>query len=209
MKFHAIDAVLLCVLCFLTGAATMLCYIQMQTPKPDSVQPIVNVYITTSKNEEVDVQSVDTDSVEIIEEETEKLKEKKWYSEDDVRNMAKMAYGESMNVPTLDTPYGERSNQYQNACAMYTVLNRVDAGYGGISRVIQAKGQFVGYNATNPIDWRLYNLAQKVIEDWATGEEKLRVLPSEYLYFGGDGKHNYFKTADGVKYDWHIPDPFQ
>ena len=208
MKVHTIDAVLMCILCFLTGAATMLCYTQMTEPESEPTQPVVNVYITIPKDEEFDIKTEDSDTVEIIEKE-EEPKEKKWYSEDDIRNMAKMAYGESMNVPTLDTIYGERSNQYQNACTMYAVLNRVDAGYGGISTVIRAKNQFVGYNAANPVDWRLYNLAQRVIEDWATGEEKLRVLPSEYLYFGGDGKYNYFRTKDGVKYDWHIPDPFE
>lgn len=207
MKVRIIDAVLTCILCFLMGAGVMLYYTQLTESKSEPVRPVVNVYITIPNDEEVDVQSEDSGTVEIIEEEV--AKEKKWYSEDDIRNMAKMAYGESMNVPTLDTVYGERSNQYQNACAMYAVLNRVDAGYGDISTVIKAKKQFIGYRASNPVDWRLYNLAQKIIEDWATGEEKLRVLPSEYLYFGGDGKHNYFKTKDGAKYDWHIPDPFE
>lgn len=208
MNVRIIDAVLTCILCFLMGAAVMLYYTQMTESKSEPAQPIVNVYITIPNDEEIDVQSVDLGTVEIIEKE-EEPKEKKWYSEDDIRNMAKMCYGESMNVPTLDTIYGERSNQYQNACAMYTVLNRVDAGYGDISTVIKADGQFIGYKASNPVDWRLYNLAQKVIEDWATGEEKLRVLPSEYLYFRGDGKHNYFRTQNGAKYDWHIPDPFE
>lgn len=207
MNVRIIDAVLTCILCFLMGAAAMLYYAQMTEPKSEPVQPIVNVYITIPNDEEMDVQSENLDSVEIIEKEKEP-KEKKWYSEDDIRNMAKMVYGESKNVPTLDTIYGERSNQYQNACAMYTVLNRVDAGYGDISTVIKAKNQFIGYRVSNPVDWRLYDLAQKVIEDWATGEEKLRVLPSEYLFFGGDGKYNYFKTKGGTKYDWHIPDPF-
>lgn len=209
MRMRIIDAILTCILCFLMGAATMLWYTQATESKTEPVQPVVNVYITIPNDEEVDVQSVDLGTVEIIEEEKEEPKEKKWYSEDDIRNMAKMAYGESMNVPTLDTIYGERSNQYQNACTMYAVLNRVDAGYGDISTVIKAERQFVGYRASNPVDWRLYNLAQKVIEDWATGEETLRVLPPEYLYFRGDGKHNYFRTQDGTKYDWHIPDPFE
>lgn len=209
MRVRIIDAILTCILCFLMGAAAMLCYTQATESESEPVRPVVNVYITIPTDEEVDIQSKDSGTVEIIEEEKEEPKEKKWYSEDDIRNMAKMAYGESMNVPTLDTVYGERSNQYQNACAMYAVLNRVDAGYGDISTVIRAPKQFVGYNVANPVDWRLYNLAQKVIEDWATGEESLRVLPPEYLYFRGDGKHNYFRTQDGTKYDWHIPDPFE
>ncbi len=203
MKIRVIDAVLTCILCFLTGAAVMLWYTQMTGKSQEP--PVVNIYVVTSDKEEVKIES--DEGTEVIIEEPQK--EKKWYSEEDVVNMAKMCYGESMGVPSLDTVYGKRSNEYQNACAMYTVLNRVDAGYGDISTCIKAKNQFIGYKSSNPVDDRLYRLAVEVIEDWAIGEETLRVLPPEYLYFRGDGRHNYFRTQDGTKYDWSIPDPFE
>lgn len=204
MEIRIIDVVLACILCFLTGAAAMLWYTQL-TEKPQE-PPVVNVYVITSdKGKEVKIES--DEGAEVIIEKPEV--KKKWYSEEDIVNMAKMCYGESMGVPSLDTVYGERSNAYQNACAMYTVLNRVDAGYGDISTCIKAKNQFIGYKSSNPVDDRLYRLAVEVIDDWATGEEILRVLPPEYLYFRGDGRHNYFRTQDGTKYDWSIPDPFE
>ena len=38
-----------------------------------------------------------------------------------------------------------------------------------------------------------------------------RVLPPEYLFFGGDGKHNTFRTEwDGGEYwDWSWPSPYE
>lgn len=204
MKIRVIDAVLTCILCFLTGMAVMLWYTQI-TEKPQE-PPVVNVYIRTSEKEEVKIES--DENTEVIIEEPEV--KKKWYSEEDVINMAKMCYGESMNLPVLHTEFGDRSATYQSAEAMYAVLNRVDAGYGDISTCIKAKKQFVGYNANNPVTDEMYDLAKLVIEDWATGEEKYRVLPYIFLYFHGDGQHNHFttKSGGGVEYNHLIPDPF-
>lgn len=205
MKIRVVDAVLTCILCFLTGAGVMLWYTQL-TKKPQE-PPVVNVYVITSdKEKEVKIGS-DEDTEVIIEEPEIK---KKWYSEEDVVNMAKMCYGESMNLPVLHTDFGDRSATYQSAQAMWTVLNRVDAGYGDISTCIKAERQFVGYKSDNPVTNELYYLAKLVIEDWSTGEEKYRVLPNEFLYFHGDGRHNHFttKSGGGIEYHHQIPDPF-
>lgn len=205
MKIRVIDAVLTCILCFLTGMAVMLWYTQLTEKSQEP--PIVNVYVIASeKEEEVKIES-DEDTEIIIEEPEIK---KKWYSEEDVINMAKMCYGESMNLPVLHTDFGDRSATYQSAEAMYAVLNRVDAGYGDISTCIKAKRQFIGYKSSNPVTDELYDLAKLVIEDWATGKEEYRVLPHIFLYFHGDGRHNYFttKSGGGVEYNHLIPDPF-
>lgn len=205
MKIRIIDAILTCILCFLTGAAVMLWYTQLIEKPQDP--PVVKVYVIASdKEEEVKIES-DKGTEVIIEE--PKI-ERKWYSEDDVINMAKMCYGESLNLAVQHTNYGDRSAIYQSAETMWTVLNRVDAGYGDISTCIKAKGQFVGYKSSNPVTKELYELAELVIEDWSNGEEIYRVLPPEYLYFHGDGKHNHFttKSGGGIEYNHSIPDPF-
>ena len=206
MKIRVIDAVLTCILCFLTGMAVMLWYTQL-TEKPQE-PPIVNVYVIASdKEEEVKIES-DENTETIIEEPEIK---KKWYSEEDIVNMAKMCYGESMNLPVLHTDFGDRSATYQSAEAMWAVLNRVDAGYGDISTCIKAERQFVGYKSGNPVTDELYDLAKLVIEDWATGREEYRILPHIFRYFYGDGRHNHFTTkpnGGGVEYNHLIPDPF-
>lgn len=203
MKIRVIDAVLTCILCFLTGMAVMLWYTQL-TEKP----PVVNVYVIASDKEE-EVKIEPSKETEIVIEEP-KIK-KKWYSEEDIVNMAKMCYGESMNLPVLHTDFGDRSATYQSAEAMWAVLNRVDAGYGDISTCIKAKRQFVGYKSENPVTDELYDLAKLIIEDWATGTEEYRVLPHIFRYFYGDGRHNHFTTkpnGGGVEYNHLIPDPF-
>lgn len=206
MKIRVIDAVLTCILCFLTGMAVMLWYTQLTEKHQEP--PVVNVYVIASeKEEEVKIES-DEDTKIIIEEPEIK---KKWYSEEDIINMAKMCYGESMNLPVLHTDFGDRSATYQSAEAMWAVLNRVDAGYGDISTCIKAKRQFVGYKSENPVTDELYDLAKLVIEDWATGTEEYRVLPHIFRYFYGDGRHNHFTTkpnGGGVEYNHLIPDPF-
>lgn len=206
MKIRVIDAVLTCILCFLTGMTAMLWYTQL-TEKPQE-PPVVNVYVIASDKEE-EVKIEPSKETEIVIEEP-KIK-KKWYSEEDIVNMAKMCYGESMNLPVLHTDFGDRSATYQSAEAMWAVLNRVDAGYGDISTCIKAKRQFVGYKSDNPVTDELYDLAKLVIEDWATGTEEYRVLPHIFRYFYGDGRHNHFTTkpnGGGVEYNHLIPDPF-
>ena len=206
MKIHVIDAVLTCILCFLTGMAIMLWYTQL-TEKPQEPS-VVNVYVIASEKEE-EVKIEPSKETEIVIEEP-KIK-KKWHSEEDIVNMAKMCYGESMNLPVLHTDFGDRSATYQSAEAMWAVLNRVDAGYGDISTCIKAKRQFVGYKSDNPVTDELYDLAKLVIEDWATGTEEYRVLPHIFRYFYGDGRHNHFTTkpnGGGVEYNHLIPDPF-
>jgi len=38
-----------------------------------------------------------------------------------------------------------------------------------------------------------------------------RVLPKEYLYFTGDGAHNYFTTEwqGGQTWDWSLESPYE
>ena len=77
MKIRVIDAVLTCILCFLTGMAVMLWYTQL-TEKPQE-SPVVNVYVIASDKEE-EVKIEPSKETEIIIEEP-KIK-KKWYSEE-------------------------------------------------------------------------------------------------------------------------------
>lgn len=183
-----------CVVCFFIGCGTTLLLTKQNDPEP--VRPIVNVYITVPEEIAEDV------SVEV-----EESVEKPWTEEDAVL-LAKMCYGESRGVPMYRSKYGDRSNSYQNACCMWTVLNRVDAGWGTIEEVVTADQQFIGYKASNPVDDELLNLAYEVLGDWSSGAEQWRTLPSDYLYFRGDGTYNYFRKQDGTKYDWSLPDPF-
>ena len=51
--------------------------------------------------------------------------------------------------------------------------------------------------------------------DWMAEKECVgsvgRVLPKEYLYFTGDGAHNYFTTEwqGGQTWDWSLESPYE
>lgn len=106
------------------------------------------------------------------------------WSEEEVDVLAKMVWGEARGVPS-DT---------EKAACVWCALNRVDQGYGSITTVITAPYQFIGYDAE---------------KDGETNTG--RVLPSDYLWFSGDGKHNYFRNAykGGETWDWSLPSPYE
>lgn len=58
--------------------------------------------------------------------------------------------------------------------------------------------QFYGYDPSNPVDPDILALVEDVLARWMAEKECVgsvgRVLPKEYLYFTGDGAHNYFTT---------------
>lgn len=118
--------------------------------------------------------------------------------------LAKMVWGEARGLTTTE----------QAAC-VWCVLNRVDAGYGTIIEVVTAKNQFVGYRPGNPVDETILKLCEDVLLRWeieaACVGEVGRVLPAEYLYFSGDGRHNYFRDSytGGNIWSWTLHSPYE
>lgn len=129
---------------------------------------------------------------------------KQYYTENDVNLIAKVLYTECRGLPTVE-----------QACVAWVVLNRVDnGGYGSsISAVVTAPSQFAYYSGT-PVAQTQYNIALDVLTRWnleKNGQSDVgRVLPSNYLYFHGDGRHNYFKTSvnSGSYWDYSLPNPY-
>lgn len=122
----------------------------------------------------------------------------------EAETVAKLVWGEARGC-----------TETEQAAVIWCVLNRVDAGYGSIAQVITAPYQFTGYRAGNPVTEELYALAVDVLTRWRL--EKLgggnvgRVLPSDYLWFTGDGRHNHFRNAyrGGTYWDWSLPSPYE
>lgn len=138
------------------------------------------------------------------------------YTDADAVALAQMAWGECRGVADLVADGGNISAEYQQACAMWVVLNRYDAGFRGdsIAEIISAPYQFHGYDPEHPISDELLALAYDVLDRWQ--EEKSgaadvgRVLPAEYLFFVGNGDHNNFTVeyGKGEYYAWTLPDPY-
>lgn len=126
------------------------------------------------------------------------------WTDEEVIVLAKMLWGEARGV----------SSDAEKAACVWCVLNRVDHGYGDIITVVTTPKQFVGYNEGNPVDDDLITLCIDVLSRWYAekdGQTEVgRVLPSEYLFFSGDGKRNHFRTdyKNGMVWDWSLPSPY-
>ena len=117
--------------------------------------------------------------------------------------LAKVAWGEARGCSVTE-----------QAAVMWCVLNRVDSPLypDSVVEVITQKRQFNGYSEDNPITDEMLQLANSVFTYWSEGDDSGRVLPKEYLYFTGDGEHNYFYTewtSNSKAWDWSLPSPYE
>jgi len=131
----------------------------------------------------------------------------RFYTDAEIIMLAKVLYLECRGLS--DT---------EKACVAWVICNRVDNtgefyAQNTISAVITAPYQFA-YSYDTPVWDSLYELASDVLERWnaeRNGETDVgRVLPSEYLFFYGDGQHNYFRTTyqGGTQWDYSLDSPY-
>ena len=119
------------------------------------------------------------------------------FTNEDVDILAKVVWGEARGV----------ASDMEKAAVVWCVLNRVDAGYGSIKDVVTAPYQFSGYMESNPLEPKIIDIVLDVLDRWQVervmGDTIGRVLPSDYLWFNGDGTRNYFKNKYGAKESWN------
>ena len=114
--------------------------------------------------------------------------EPKRYTVEEVRLAAQTLYGEARG-----------SSRAEQRPVVWCICNRVDNGFWGnsIEDVVKYPRQFVGYGATHPVWPELEAVAREVLEEWNGGGEADILEPyaktSKYLYFNGDGKHNWYR----------------
>lgn len=91
-------------------------------------------------------------------------------------------------------------SRIEQEAVVWCILNRVDDPRWGdtVESVVTQKNQFQGYSRKNPVKDNLVAVARDVLErhklEKETGVVSGRVLPAEYCFFVGDGKHNWFTT---------------
>lgn len=122
---------------------------------------------------------------------------------EDIEYLANVTWGEARGC-----------SKTEQAAVMWCVLNRVDSEYypDTVKDVVTQRKQFHGYNPNNPLTEELLDLAKSVLTYYYTGDETGRVLPETYLYFVGDGFHNYFYTeymSDKAPWDWSLTSPYE
>lgn len=123
-------------------------------------------------------------------------------------------------VAMAGTMYAEARGLDKREMSMvcWTILNRWDNGRFGstLHSVIWAKSQFAHSNrkvADNGAD--LIWLAQDVLTRYwkeKNGEQNVgRTLPKGYLFYYGDGRHNYFRVTNSGKgsYNFGLWNPYQ
>ncbi len=123
--------------------------------------------------------------------------------------LAKVMWGEARGCSTTE-----------QAGVAWCVLNRADSDDpdfpDDVLSVVSQPGQFDGYDLDNPVEPELLALAEDVLARWELEQLCVgsvgRVLPSDYLYFEGDGRHNYFRQeyiGDGTTWDWSLASPYE
>lgn len=109
---------------------------------------------------------------------------------------------------------GGVKSKAERAAVAWCILNRVDAYGKTIKEVVTAPNQFHGYRTAGECPQKHLDLAADVLARWyaeTDGEANVgRVLPSEYLYFVGDGWRNHFskKWRSTDYWDWSLSNPY-
>lgn len=125
----------------------------------------------------------------------------------EIEALARMLYGEARGVKS-DT---------EKAACVWVVLNRVDDDRwpDDVVSVLTQKSQFSGYSGKNPVQDELYILCEDVYDRWIDGKEGGedigRIIPEDYFYWHGDGRHNWFRKGyyDKVYWDWPLESPYE
>lgn len=112
-----------------------------------------------------------------------------YFTEADVIALAQMLYGEARGC-TVDN---------QMKC-VWCVLNRVDDTRfpDTIIGVVSQPSQFHGYSPNFPVWDELKEVARDVLTRWSLEKQGVAVereLPTEYVFFTGDGIQNNFREA--------------
>lgn len=101
---------------------------------------------------------------------------------------------------------GGIQDEAQRAAVVWCACNRADAWDMDIGDVLNVD-QFHGLAIKGKVPVEHVELARDVLARWtleAEGWQDVgRVLPSQYLYFEGDGRVNHFSTEYGGGEYWH------
>ena len=84
----------------------------------------------------------------------------------------------------------------EQALVAWCICNWVDYQGTSIAEVV-THNRFHGFDEGHPVTPEIYEVVTGVLEAWARGEEALVYPPyattPNYLFFGGDGLHNWFR----------------
>lgn len=139
--------------------------------------------------------------------ETEAVEEatyEKLYTDEDAINLAKLMAIECGGIPSVT----------EQACVAWTVLNRTHGDPSAIYDVLTEPNQFAFYEwapVSQDLLWLAYDVLERFNMEVQGAEDVGRVLPKEYMWYAGDGFHNYFRDNFNGNYnvwDYSIESPY-
>lgn len=201
-------AVTLCAVCLLVASGAQAVNVNEVETSKEIVKSTTNIQrvANSSKAEIVDNHTPD-ETVETMEEEVNEpeLEYITYFTEDDATDLAKVLLRECGGIPS----------KTEQACVAWCVLNRVDEYGSSIYDVLREPNQFA-FSDTTEVRDDFYELAKDVLWRWNDEKNGItdsgRVLPQEYIYFHGDGVHNYFRNAfsgDYDTWDYSLESPYE
>lgn len=136
-------------------------------------------------------------------------------TEDEIVMLAKTMNAESQVLYWNGTKYGV-SYIARQAAVGWCALNRLDEGtFGDTLGTILSKPYQFAYTPDAELTEHFVWLAKDVVDRWWSekqgNSESGRTLPSDYLFFEGDGRENHFRKEyehTGETWDWSLPDPY-
>ena len=180
-------------------------------------EKVVTVETEKFETEVVETEPVETEVTETEVTETEKAEVVETETESEMQ-ISDYGYDEEQAIALAQLMWAEARgcSEREQSLVAWTVLNRVDVEYDGRAdfwSVLTEPNQFA-YNCNNPFLKYEYNIAVDVLQRWAAEKNGIvdsgRTLPKGYLYYYGDGKHNYFSTDGQSDELWFgLGDPYE
>lgn len=127
-------------------------------------------------------------------------------TEEEIEMMAQVLHHKARGV----------ESEMERAAVVWCILNRVESPLyeDTVKDVLEHENQFSAYDPELEVRSTIRYLVMDVVERWQKemrGRENAgRVLPKEYLYFYGDGEHNYFMPRPNSldEWDWSLDNPY-
>ena len=164
----------------------------------------INTYMSEREIHETIPETVAVETDYETEPEIENVEDK---YEREIPYIAKTVWGEARGC-----------SRTEQAAVIWCILNRVDSKLtympNNIIDVITQEEQFLGYREEFPVTDSIRELTIDVLTRWELekiGQENVgRILPSEYLWFYGDGRHNHFRNSfyEGTQWNWSLESPY-
>lgn len=139
-------------------------------------------------------------------------------TEDGGINFSDYPYDDNQAIALAQLMWAEARgcSKREQSLVAWTVLNRVDAGYDGMTdfwSILTAPNQFAFWFDC-PYEEFEHRIAIDILQRWVAEKDGVecsgRTLPHGYLYYYGDGEHNYFSTDGyGSELWFGLGDPYE